>query len=94
MLCSSVSIVTRLGDGQPTNHGSIPGSDKDVPLVHTVQTASGVHPFCPAGGGGVVGLFHQGMVRGVRFNLKYIGGTRTCGESLSELGLTERHERR
>jgi hypothetical protein len=47
MCCSSVSIVTRLGDVQPTNHGSIPGSDKDVTLVHSVQTASGVHPFCP-----------------------------------------------
>jgi hypothetical protein len=46
---SSVSIVTRLGDGQPTNHGSIPGRDKDLPLVHSVPSAPGVHPF--RGGG-------------------------------------------
>jgi hypothetical protein len=75
MFRSSVSIVTRLGDGQPTNHGSIPGSDKDVPLVHSVQTVSDIHPSCPVG----VGLFPQGLVGDVRFKLKDIGSTHTCG---------------
>jgi len=44
--------VIRLGNGQPTVHGSIPGCGKDVPLVRSVQNVSGVHPSCPAEGGG------------------------------------------
>jgi len=40
------------------------------------------------------GTLPQSMVGGVRFKLKDIGGTRTCWGRLSELGLTEQHERR
>lgn len=59
--------MIRVGNGQPTIPVSIPGSDEDVPLVRSVQSASGVHPSCPVDGGVGVGLFLQGMVGGVRF---------------------------
>jgi hypothetical protein len=37
------------------DRGSIPGSDKDVPLRHNVQTGSGVHPAsCPVSNSGYI----------------------------------------
>lgn len=53
-----------LGNGQPTIHGSIPGSDKDVSLVRSVQTAYGVHPSFPVEGGGWGATLSSGCGRG------------------------------
>ena len=56
--------MIRLGIGQPTIHGSIPGSDKNVPLVRSVQNASGVHPSCPVEGEGWGETLSSGYGRG------------------------------